>query len=121
MVAPESWSLVQFVPEQLAEWNFNEDLFMYVGHGASPRTYWSGSHDNEDLYYGVRIDVPQSVAQVTETTALASPLGWGGNHYEDLHPDGRRTVRWRVRLLDYDMSTGAISEQIEQARYELTY
>ena len=48
------------------------------------------------------------------------PLGWTGPEggrgyigaagtgvYVDKHPDGSRTLLWRVRLLDYDCETGA--------------
>jgi len=28
---PEEWTLVQYHSDQLAEWNFNDDLFMYTG------------------------------------------------------------------------------------------
>ena len=55
VTAPEAWTQVQFVPEQLAEWNYDGDLFMYVGHGAEPKTYWAGQYDHEDLYYTVAL------------------------------------------------------------------
>lgn len=50
---------------------------------------------------------------------LTLPLGWTGpdrgrgyigaagtDVYVDKHPDGSRTLLWRVRLLDYDCETG---------------
>ena len=116
---PADWTLVQFLPEQLEEWNYQEDLFMYVGPGAIPRTYWSGSHDSEDLYYGVNIDVPAPVSGIQEQTAVVNPLGWSGGYHTDSHQDGTHTLRWRVRLLDYDMATGEIYSQMDELTYGL--
>jgi len=116
---PAEWTLVQFLPEQLEEWNYEEDLFMYVGPGASPRTYWTGSHDSEDLYYGVNIHVPSAVNRIEEQSLVMDPLGWSGRFHTDSHQDGTYTIRWRVRLIDYDMTTGEIYSQMAQTSYEL--
>jgi hypothetical protein len=119
--APEDWTQVQFVPEQLSEWNYTEDLFMYVGPGAEPKTYWSGQHDNEDLYYTVALplagDAP--AATLTQLDTASQPLGWRGGHYLDYHQDGSKTARWRVRLLDYNMQTGELTDQVNQMSYQL--
>lgn len=117
--APSDWSLVQFVPEQLQEWNYQDDLFMYVGPGVSPRTYWSGSHDSVDPYYGVNIHLPSPVNQVEQRSVVADPLGWSGRFHTDTHQDGTYTIRWRVRLLDYDMVTGEILSQAAEVTYTL--
>ena len=39
VLPPEVWTQVEFVPEQLAEWNYDGTLFMYVEPGAEPKTY----------------------------------------------------------------------------------
>ena len=108
---PEQWSLIAFMPEQLAEWNFTGDLFMYAGPGAIPKTYWAGAHDAEDLYYGVKIDRETAPTSVTQQTSHDSPLGWSGNYYIDEHQDGTVSVHWGVRLIDYDMYTGDMTAQ----------
>ena len=92
---------------------------MYVGPGASPRTYWSGSHDREDLYFGVNVPLTHDVSSVKQLSTHSSPLGWGEGFYVDSHQDGSQSLLWRVRLLDYDMATGEITEQLQEARYEL--
>ena len=104
--APEEWALIEFMPEQLEEWNFSGDLFMYAGPGAIPKTYWSGSHDAEDLYYGVKIDRPTAPLSVTQQSNHDTPLGGTGHHYIDFHQDGSVSIHWSVRLIDYDMYTG---------------
>jgi hypothetical protein len=119
---PQEWTQVQFVEDQLAEWNYEGDLFMYVGPGAEPKTYWSGGHDREDLYYTAAVAIPEGTPTTTLTPfeAMADPLGWRGSHYLDSHQDGTQTVRWRVRLLDYNMQTGEITGQLDTARFQLS-
>ncbi len=121
VTAPEAWTQVQFMPEQLDEWNYQGELFMYVGPGAEPKTYWSGQYDTEDLYYTVAIALPGDVptASLTDLTPQPAPLGWHGAHYVDGHADGTKTVRWRVRLLDYSMTTGEVQRRLDEAHFEL--
>ncbi len=114
---PEEWTLIQFMPEQLEEWNYTGDLFMYAGPGAIPKTYWSGSHDAEDLYYGVKINRPTAPSSVTQQTEHNSPLGGTDNHYVDSHQDGSVSVHWSVRLIDYDMYTGAVTTESPSFEY----
>lgn len=78
VTGPAGWTLVPFFHEQLAEWNYQEDIFMYVGSGASPRTYWSGSYDQEDLYYGVSVDVAALVTQIEEQSMVMEPIPFAG-------------------------------------------
>lgn len=115
--APEEWTLIEFMPEQLNEWNYTGALFMYAGQGAIPKTYWSGSHDAEDLYYGVKIDRPTAPRSVTQQTTHNSPLGGTGNHYIDSHQDGSVSVHWSVRLIDYDMYTGEMIHESPSFEY----
>ena len=119
VTGPEEWTQVQFVPEQLAEWNYEGDLFMYVGPGAEPKTYWSGRYDNEDLYYTVALPLESPVRGLSQMDVVAAPLGWRGGHYLDTHQDGTHTLRWRVRLLDYGMETGVIAGQVDRAEFRL--
>ena len=71
VLGPEAWTLVQFKEGKLAEWGYEEDLFMYVGPGATPRTYWSGRHDAEDLYYAVSVPLTGPFAGLTQ---MKSPI-----------------------------------------------
>jgi len=121
VAGPAQWTQVQFVPDQLAEWNYEGDLFMYVGPGAEPKTYWSGQYDNEDLYYTVGTRLPPGfmVGSLVDMAPRAAPLGWHGRHYVDVHQDDTSTLRFRVRLLDYDMQTGMIRDRVDQASYRL--
>ncbi len=118
---PQAWTLVPFVPAQLSEWNYSDDLFMYVGPGASPLTYWAGAHDREELYFNVALPLGSDspFTTVVPDSEHPAPLGWGGGAHIDEHHDGSRTLRWRVRLLDYDMSNGDIMHAMSTARFRL--
>ena len=116
---PEQWDLIAFQPEQLSEWNYNGNLFMYTGHGASPHTYWSGSHDAEDLYFGVQLPLEEAPNGITQGSNHNDPLGWSGNYYLDHHQDGSVTALWKVRLLDYDAYTGEITGESDFFQYNI--
>ena len=42
-----------------------------------------------------------------------------GRHYEQENMDGSTTIRWRLRLLDYDQPTGDIKAELKSARFQL--
>ena len=120
VVPPEEWTMVQYHPDQLAEWNFEDELFMYTGAGASPKTYWSGSHDSEDMYFGVQLTLEAPPVDIQQQSEHFAPLGWGGSYYLDAHQDGSVTALWRVRLLDFDAYTGEIFEEAPFFDYQVT-
>jgi hypothetical protein len=117
VTSPEEWTLVQFHPEMLSEWSFEGDLYIYTAPGAIPNTYWAGRHDNEDMYFGVQLDLDSAPTRVSETGDYTAPLGWGAAHYIDNHPDGSVTALWRVRLLAFDPYTGDILEDRNRFNY----
>ena len=55
---------------------------MYVGR-ATPRTYWSGRHDAEDLYYAVSVPLTGPFAGLTQNEELPYPLGWRGGAIDE--------------------------------------
>lgn len=118
---PQDWNLIAFHPEQLSEWNYSGNLFMYSGAGASPKTYWSGSHDSEDLYFGVQLPLETPPNIIQQDSTHNAPLGWTGQFYIDTHQNGSATALWRVRLLDYDPYTGDITGADPEFRYTITY
>ena len=95
VTAPELWTVVEYHPEQLAEWGYGGDLFMYTAPGAIPRTYWAGSYDHEDMYFGVQLHLDEVPSSVVELGSYPSPLGWGGNFHVDHHADGTASAMWR--------------------------
>ena len=90
---------------------------VYTAPGAIPNTYWAGRHDNEDMYFGVQLPLDRAPTQVSESGDYTAPLGWGGAHYIDNHPDGSVTALWRVRLLAFDPYTGDILQDRNRFNY----
>lgn len=116
---PEEWNVVQYHPEQLAEWNYGGDLFMYTGAGASPQTYWAGSYDREDMYYGVRVLLEDAPTSLEELGVHDEPLGWSGGLHLDSHQDGTASAMWRVRLIDFDPLSGELTASAPEFTYRL--
>jgi hypothetical protein len=116
---PEEWNVVQYHPEQLAEWNYGGDLFMYTGAGASPQTYWAGSYDREDMYYGVRVLLEDAPTSLEELGVHEEPLGWSGGLHLDSHQDGTVSAMWRVRLIDFDPLSGELTASAPEFTYRL--
>ena len=117
VTAPELWTVVPYHPEQLAEWGYGGELFMYTAPGAIPRTYWAGSYDNEDMYFGVQLQLDEAPSSVTQVDSYPSPLGWGGNFHIDHHADGTASALWRVRLLDFDPENGILIAEEDTFTY----
>ena len=92
---------------------------MYTGAGASPMTYWAGSYDKEDMYFGVQVLVEEAPGTIVQQGTFAEPLGWNGQYHLDWHQDGSVTALWKVRLLDFDEQTGAIAAQENSFLYLL--
>ena len=74
---------------------------MYTGAGANPMTYWAGSYDKEDMYFGVQIHLEDAPNNIVQNEVFASPLGWSEQYHLDWHQDGSVTALWKVRLLDF--------------------
>ena len=117
--APELWTVVPYHPEMLAEWGYGGDLYMYTAPGAIPRTYWAGAYDNEDMYFGVQLHLEDAPSTVTQIGSYPSPLGWGGEVHLDHHHDGSTSALWRVRLLDFDPTTGALVNDAPSFSYSV--
>jgi len=119
VTSPEVWNLVQYHPEQLAEWSYSGELFMYTGAGANPMTYWAGSYDKEDMYFGVQVHLDDAPDNIVQEDVFADPLGWSERYHLDWHQDGSVTALWKVRLLDFDEQNGNISAQAESFVYTI--
>ena len=117
--APEEWTLVPYHADQLAEWGYEGDLYMYTAPGAIPRTYWAGSYDREDMYFGVQLHLDEAPISVQQAAAYPSPLGWDDGYHIDDHPDGTASVMWRVRLLDFEPLNGIISAEAPSFSYSV--
>ena len=140
-VGPSEWKLTPIHQDQLAEWKYKGDLFTYVAPCVEQETVWCGrGYDVQELYYVVSVVLPkgmnvQAVKALDSTEAAGSSSAvtrhessewtkrwWrSGQHFVQHNNDGSTTVRWRLRLLDYDMETGAIRAELKSAHFQLIF
>jgi len=109
----------------------------------APATYWVDYVDSKGKYVyaapGLAGSTTESVdgtffatyttgLQVTNMTqegGVPNPLGWiemreGQDYVIDEHWDNTRTIYWRVRLEQFNESTGNFTKTIDQIHYQLT-
>lgn len=50
---------------------------------------------------------------------VPASLGWTGSCFVDEHADGSRSIYWRVRMIDGDMTSGEVRAQIDRLEFRL--
>jgi hypothetical protein len=136
LVGPSEWSKTPIHHDQLKEWKCKGNLYTYVAPFVEQETTWCGNgYDQQELYHVVSISLPAGVG-VQNVVALDATESFGGTihtaksgwtqrwwpserHFLQRNWDGSSTLIWRVRLLDYDMESGAIKAELKSARFHL--
>jgi len=67
----------------------------------------------------IRKSTEGEIAAVHQETTLGDPLGWRDKYYVDVNADGTRTCRWRVRMADFDQTSGTIRSKVERVDYRI--
>jgi len=144
---PCNW-IVPIHHGQLVEWKCAGELFTCAAAAAEPETHFHEDHDNQVLYYTVAVTLPPQmsvskviateVSEITEDgsvhtrtaaagqwwpTGNTAPAGqwWPtGKHYAHKQSDGMTTIRWRLRLVEYEMRTGTVRTRLKSAQFRLT-
>jgi hypothetical protein len=119
--APERWHRTAYTP--LEEWGCSfPQLYSWRGAGVGVECTWFNpeKRNQEDLYFHVEATTRSKVDMVKPIGKVADPLGWTGSCFVDHHADGSRTLHWRVRLLDGDMTTGEVRAQVKELEFRLT-
>ena len=120
--APENWWKVKMrVPEDWKKWA-DKPLYVIRGNGTYPHRQWCDEeYDREETYANAVLTTTRKVKSITQVQQLPQPLGWAGKHTVDEHPDGSRTYRWRVRLIDFDQKSGEIVNQLKRVDYRVEF
>lgn len=122
---------------QLVEWSCpTRPLWVPVAIGVEPEACWDGATDVQVPYFTFSIDVPGRVVQVialdavevladgttTETRPNCGAKWWpGGSFSVHQWPNGRTSLMWRVRLLDYDGTTGEMVRRVKSMRFRVEH
>ena len=115
------WPVKMRVPEDWKKWK-DKPLYVCRGAGTYPVRYWCREqYDREEPYVNAEIRTSKRVKGVRQVQSPAKPLGWGGKYWTDEHADGTRTVRWRVRMLDFDQIQGKIVSKIDRIDYRVAF
>jgi hypothetical protein len=109
------------VPEDWKQWA-DKPLYVIRGSGTYPNRHWCNDQfDLEEIYYNAELTTTRKIKSISQVQKPTAPLGWTGKHTVDENPDGSRTYRWRVRLIDFDQKTGTITSQLDQIDYHIEY
>ena len=90
-------------------------------HGGRLRQFAPGSHPEYNILGHVlaRWTTPEQVTSLKQITETAKPLGWTGKWMVDEHEDGTRTLYWRVKMIDQDARTGAITKKFDSVEFHV--
>lgn len=116
----EWWRGEEFVP---ADWNYSESPLIYSwrGAGVGVECSWDAEHrrNRDVLVFTAEVRTNRRVNGLEPVKAPPPPLGWDGRFFVDEHADGSRSVFFRVRLIDFDMATGKVLQQVDRLRFRL--
>ncbi len=119
---PEAWwPVVIRVPEDWKKW---EGKKLYVCRGAGTyvsRNWCGGGYGIERHCINAEIRTKRKIKSITQVQSPPEPLGWNQKYWADEHADGTRTYRWRVRLLDFDQTTGKITSKANRLDYRIEW
>ncbi len=120
--APETWWKVQIrVPEDWKKWA-DKPLYVLRGTGTYPNRHWCREeYDLEEIFTNAEVTTTRRIKSITQKQKPPTPLGWTGKHTVDENPDGTRTYRWRVRLVDFDQTTGITAKQLDHIDYHIEF
>ena len=119
---PATWWKVQIrVPEDWKQWQ-DKPLYVLRGAGAYSHRSWCGEgYDKEEVFINAEVTTTRRIKSITQKQNPPAPLGWNGKHTVDENPDGSRTCRWRVRLVDFDQKTGVTANQLDRLDYQIEF
>ncbi len=116
------WKVEQYIPR---DWKYKESpkIYTYRGPGVGVDRHWDGKHhrDQEDLYFLATFRTHRKIKTLEPLGSPPPPLGWTGKSFIDEHPDGTRTLLWRVKFLQFDMATGRIQKKIDTLSFRVKW
>jgi len=120
--APATWWPVKIrVPEDWKKWA-DKDLYVCRGAGTYAKRRWCGEqYDLEITCVNAEIRTKRRIKGITQVQTPPKGLGWRGKYHVDEHPDGSRTYRWQVQLIDFDQITGKITARIDRIDYRIEW
>ena len=75
--------------------------------------------NQDELWFTAEVRTKQRLTSIEAVDVVSAPLGGTGRFFIDAHDDGTRSVFWRVRLIDFDMTKGVVASQVDKLRFRL--
>ncbi|KAA3605525.1 MAG: hypothetical protein DWQ01_19600 [Planctomycetota bacterium] len=117
---PSRWQRYSWQP--LGEWGCSFDtLYTWRGAGVGVESTWYNpeKRNQETQVFTVELHTKHGYDQIQPVGEVPAPLGWTGFLFVDQHVDGSRSLYWRVRFLDGEMTSGKIKAQVDRLRFRL--
>ncbi|MDA1113550.1 MAG: C25 family cysteine peptidase [Planctomycetota bacterium] len=121
VLAPKRWIRFNYIP--LEEWGCEFPiLYSWRGAGVGVESTWHGpeKRNDEHYFYTVEVKTRSKLSSVKLVGKTTDPLGVSGPCFVDFHADGSRSLFWRVRLFDADMTSGEIRSQAQELKFLLS-
>ncbi|MFT5688264.1 MAG: hypothetical protein ACI9F9_001126 [Candidatus Paceibacteria bacterium] len=118
--APKRWNRLEYVPNE--EWGCPFPLlYTWSAAGVAVESSWYDPEKrNADVaYINVEARTQSPATSIEPIGKVPAPLGWTGSCFVDEHADGSRSLYWRVRMLDGDMTTGEVRVQVDSLQFRL--
>jgi hypothetical protein len=117
--APAALARTEYAP--LPEWKCRfPKLWTWNGLGLGTESSWCGDrYDVDDLLMTVEVRSKARYTRVEPFEKATPPLGWTGSFAVDEHADGTRSVYWRCRFINFDMTTGHVRSQVGKLGFRL--
>lgn len=114
------WRSEMIVP---LDWNYDASptIWGWRGAGVGVECSWDGAQrrNAETLFFTAELRTERPVEGIELVDSPPPPLGWDGRHVVDEHADGSRSIYFRVRLIDGEMATGEVRQQLDRLRFHL--
>ncbi len=96
-------------------------VYNWRGAGMGVESRWHGQdkRNEDELFFTSEVRTCRRCSTVEPMDEPAEGLGWTGKVFVDKHADGTRSIFWRVRLIDFDMTNGEVRSQAEKLRFRL--
>jgi hypothetical protein len=118
--APAALEIDQVTRSQLDEWKWSADLYIVVGGGLEPHTFWGSGHDEQIMYFMASFTTDKQITGIEQDPSVIAPMGFE-NYHLDPNPDGTTTARWRVRLNELDPLSGTLTKQLTSVSYTVSF
>ena len=119
--APEAWSRIE--PFAVPDWKYDASpaIYSWRGPGVGVESTWDPAfrRNREVLVHTAEVRTERKSQRLEVLDTVNAPLGWDQRVFIDEHADGTRSLYFRVRMIDFDMSTGKVLAKVERLRFRL--